>query len=181
MSHRLSSGSNEPGSARNASVAELLESAGAHLHPPAFDETQFGRFLVELGKVGIMSAQAAKRLFLPPFEGRALIEQFIKIGIQSLPIVALTAIFTSMVMTIQFGVQMQRFGAKAYVGNVVSLSLARELCPVLTALMVGGRVGAGIAADLRRASSALSFAVSSSATLCAMRSTPASASPENES
>jgi phospholipid/cholesterol/gamma-HCH transport system permease protein len=53
-----------------------------------------------------------------------------------------------MVMTVQFAVQMARFGAKEYVGNVVSLSLVRELGPVLTALMVGGRVGAGIAAEL---------------------------------
>lgn len=148
MSRRLSPGPNEPAPSQSASVAGILEAAGAHLHPPAFHDTQIGRFVVELGKAGVMSAQAAKRLFLPPFEGRAFIEQIIKIGIQSLPIVALTAIFTSMVMTIQFGVQMQRFGAKAYVGNVVSLSLARELCPVLTALMVGGRVGAGIAAEL---------------------------------
>lgn len=70
------------------------------------------------------------------------------IGWRSLSIVVLTAVFSSMVMVVQFGVQMGRFGAKEYVGNVVSLSLVRELGPVLTALMVGGRVGAGITAEL---------------------------------
>ncbi len=81
-------------------------------------------------------------------ERKAIIEQIESIAIRSLSIVVLTAIFSSMVMTVQFAVQLARFGAKEYVGNVVSLSLVRELGPVLTALMVGGRVGAGISAEL---------------------------------
>lgn len=77
-----------------------------------------------------------------------LIQQIEAIGLHSVIIAVLTAIFSSMVMTVQFGVQLTRFGAKEYVGTVVSLSLVRELGPVLTALMVGGRVGAGITAEL---------------------------------
>ncbi len=71
-------------------------------------------------------------------------EQIDEIGLASLSVATLTAIFSSMVMSVQFAVQMGRFGAKAWVGNVVALSLVRELGPVLTARMVGGRVGAGI-------------------------------------
>jgi phospholipid/cholesterol/gamma-HCH transport system permease protein len=74
--------------------------------------------------------------------------QFDEIAVRSLSVVVLTAVFSSMVMTVQFAVQLSRFGAKEYVGNVVAVSLVRELGPVLTALMVGGRVGAGIAAEL---------------------------------
>ena len=72
----------------------------------------------------------------------------ISIGIGSLPIVLLTAIFTGMVLALQTAYGLQRFGAKNYVGNLVGLALSRELGPVLTAVMVCGRVGAGIAAEL---------------------------------
>ena len=68
-----------------------------------------------------------------------VVEQIEQIGVRSLAVVVLTAIFSSLVMTVQFAVQLSRFGAKEYVGNVVAVSLVRELGPVLTALMVGGR------------------------------------------
>ena len=71
-----------------------------------------------------------------------------QIGLRSITIVLLTAVFSSMVITVQFALQLARFGAKEWVGSVVGVTLARELGPVMTALMVGGRVGAGIAAEL---------------------------------
>jgi phospholipid/cholesterol/gamma-HCH transport system permease protein len=74
--------------------------------------------------------------------------QIVKIGTMSLPVVLLTAVFTGMVLALQTAYGLQRFGAKNYVGNIVSLSLVRELGPVLTALMLAGRVGAGIAAEI---------------------------------
>lgn len=74
--------------------------------------------------------------------------QVVWIGINSLPIVVLTAIFTGMVLAIQTAYGLQRFGAKNYVGNIVGLALIRELGPVLTAVMLAGRVGAGIAAEI---------------------------------
>lgn len=70
------------------------------------------------------------------------------IGARSATIVLITALFTGMVLALQTGIALARFGAKPYVGAVVGLSLARELGPVLTALMVGGRVGAGITAEI---------------------------------
>lgn len=75
-------------------------------------------------------------------------KHIVAIGIRSLPIVLLTAVFTGMVLALQTAYGLQRFGAKNYVGNLVGLALARELGPVLTAVMVCGRVGAGIAAEL---------------------------------
>ena len=69
-------------------------------------------------------------------------------GVGSLNIVALTGLFTGMVLALQTALSLETFGAKNYVGRVVSLSMVRELGPVLTALMVAGRVGSGIAAEL---------------------------------
>jgi phospholipid/cholesterol/gamma-HCH transport system permease protein len=77
-----------------------------------------------------------------------VLEQLEHIGWRSLTIVNLTAIFTGMVMALQMGIFLAQLGAKVYVSRVVGLAILRELGPVLTALMVGGRVGAGIAAEL---------------------------------
>jgi phospholipid/cholesterol/gamma-HCH transport system permease protein len=79
---------------------------------------------------------------------REVCRQIVSIGVSSVPIVLLTAVFTGMVLAIQTSYGLQRFGAKNYVGNLIGLSLARELGPVLTAIMVCGRVGAGIAAEV---------------------------------
>jgi phospholipid/cholesterol/gamma-HCH transport system permease protein len=88
---------------------------------------------------------AARRRRFPWLE---TLRQLESIGSRSLPIVLITALFTGMVLALQTGIALERFGAKLYVGSVVGLSLARELGPVLTALMVGGRVGAGITAEI---------------------------------
>jgi len=84
----------------------------------------------------------------PRFPWLEVVRQMEAIGARSSTIVLITALFTGMVLALQTGIALARFGAKPYVGAVVGLSLARELGPVLTALMVGGRVGAGITAEL---------------------------------
>lgn len=101
-----------------------------------------------LGGIALLMDQTARALFRRPFDLDAILYQVEAIGLRSLSVATLTAVFSGMVMTVQFVAQLARFGAKEYVGSVVSLSLVRELSPVLTALMVGGRVGAGIAAEL---------------------------------
>ncbi|HEX8954552.1 MAG TPA: ABC transporter permease [Polyangia bacterium] len=106
------------------------------------------RFFETAGAIALLGGRTLRAAVRPPFELGAVGRQLEVMGYRSLSVVVLTAVFSSMVMTVQFAVQMARFGAKEYVGNVVSLSLVRELGPVLTALMVGGRVGAGIAAEL---------------------------------
>lgn len=77
-----------------------------------------------------------------------LLRQISKMGTDSIPIVLLTATFTGMVLALQTAYGLHRFGAKNYVGNVVSLATIRELGPVLTSLMLCGRVGAGITAEI---------------------------------
>lgn len=83
-----------------------------------------------------------------PFYFKLIIAQMDAIGARSLSIVLLTSLFTGMVLALQSGYEMAIYGAKMYVGTLVSLSLVRELGPVLTALVVAGRVGAGISAEL---------------------------------
>ena len=101
----------------------------------------FGRYLGLLHDVG-------RDIFHRGIEPREFLRQVVKIGLNSLPIVVLTAIFTGMVLALQTAYGLNRFGAKNYVGNVTSLAMIRELGPVLTALMLCGRVGAGIAAEI---------------------------------
>lgn len=104
--------------------------------------------LDEIGSLGRTAWATLRSTLQRPFDLLELFRQIEAIGVRSTSIVVLTAIFSSMVMTVQFAVQLARFGAREYVGNVVSLSLVRELGPVMTALMVGGRMGAGITAEL---------------------------------
>jgi phospholipid/cholesterol/gamma-HCH transport system permease protein len=114
----------------------------------SFPDGRLARGLILLGGVGTLSAQTFARAFRKPWLVSALAAQIVDIGLRSVSIVILTAVFSSMVMTVQFALQLSRFGAKGWVGTVIGVSLARELAPVLTALTVGGRVGAGIAAEL---------------------------------
>jgi phospholipid/cholesterol/gamma-HCH transport system permease protein len=104
--------------------------------------------LEALGGVGLLTARVARQAVHWPPDVRALVQQIESIGVRSMSVVLLTAVFSSMVITVQFLLQLARFGAKEWTGNAVGVTLARELGPVLTALMVGGRVGAGIAAEL---------------------------------
>jgi phospholipid/cholesterol/gamma-HCH transport system permease protein len=101
-----------------------------------------------MGGIGLLTARTARQALRPPLDMRALMQQMESIGLRSMSVVFLTAVFSSMVITVQFSVQLARFGAKEWSGNAVGVTLARELGPVMTALMVGGRVGAGIAAEL---------------------------------
>jgi phospholipid/cholesterol/gamma-HCH transport system permease protein len=101
-----------------------------------------------LGHFVLLAGQTARVAVRPRFPGLELLRQFEAIGARSSTIVLITALFTGMVLALQTGIALARFGAKPYVGAVVGLSLARELGPVLTALMVGGRVGAGITAEI---------------------------------
>jgi phospholipid/cholesterol/gamma-HCH transport system permease protein len=106
------------------------------------------RFFEQLGELGLLTRDFIRYLFRRPFEARLLIEQLDSIGWRSLNVVNLTAIFTGMVLALQMGGFLSRFGAKIYVSRIMGISLLREMGPVLTALMIGARVGSGIAAEL---------------------------------
>jgi len=84
----------------------------------------------------------------PPYEWDLWMEQFFQLGVRSLTITNITLLFTGMVLAIQTAFSLAAYGGKAFVGDIVALSVVRELGPVLTALMVAGRVGAGITAEI---------------------------------
>ncbi len=112
--------------------------------------------VVEKAKAALLEAQeyvklcaAVFRAFVtPPFYHRDVIEQFDIIGVGSVTVVILTGLFTGAVLALQTGLTLDQFGARTVVGRLVSASMVKELGPVLTALMVAGRVGSGIAAEL---------------------------------
>jgi len=95
-----------------------------------------------------LGGRALSGLVTRPFYARDTIVQLDSIGVGSLGIVFLTGLFTGMVLALQSAVEMERFGATIYIGRLVGASAVRELGPVLTALMVSGRAGSGIAAEL---------------------------------
>jgi len=101
-----------------------------------------------LGRFALLAGATFRAARRPRFPWLETLRQLEAIGARSSTIVLITALFTGMVLALQTGIALERFGAKLYVGSVVGLSLARELGPVLTALMVGGRVGAGITAEI---------------------------------
>ena len=83
-----------------------------------------------------------------PFYFRDVVEQFEQIGIGSLTVVVLTGFFTGAVLALQTGITLDQFGARPFVGRLISASMIKELGPVLTGLMLAGRIGSGIAAEL---------------------------------
>ena len=105
-------------------------------------------WILEVQQFTLLSVRAVIALFTPPRFPSQMYLQMDAIGIGSLNIVILTGLFTGMVLALQTALSLDTFGAKNYVGRVVSISMVRELGPVLTALMVSGRVGSGIAAEL---------------------------------
>jgi phospholipid/cholesterol/gamma-HCH transport system permease protein len=87
-------------------------------------------------------------IFSRPFYWHDVVEQFDQIGIGSLTVVVLTGFFTGAVLALQTGITLDQFGARPFVGRLISASMVKELGPVLTGLMLAGRIGSGIAAEL---------------------------------
>jgi phospholipid/cholesterol/gamma-HCH transport system permease protein len=106
------------------------------------------RAVLEVQEYFRLLGQVARSLVSRPIYTRDIIEQLDAIGIGSLTVVLLTGTFTGMVLALQSGLTLDQFGARSMVGRLVSASMVKELGPVLTALMVTGRVGSGIAAEL---------------------------------
>jgi phospholipid/cholesterol/gamma-HCH transport system permease protein len=105
-------------------------------------------FLAGTGRVVTFAGLALTTALTPPFYPRAILREVVNIGYFSLPVVGLTAIFTGMVLALQSYTGFSRFAAESAVATVVVLSVTRELGPVITGLMVAGRVGAAIAAEI---------------------------------
>jgi phospholipid/cholesterol/gamma-HCH transport system permease protein len=111
-------------------------------------DTWLKRIALEVQEYVLLTAAALRAVVSPPFYRYDIIEQFDLIGVGSLTVVLLTGFFTGAALASQSGLTLDQFGARPIVGRLVSASMIKELGPVLTALMLTGRVGSGIAAEL---------------------------------
>jgi len=107
-------------------------------------------FFGELGGHFIFFKETLKWTFRSPFDGKNFMIQLAEIGYKSLPVTSITTFFTGMVMALQMGKAMDSImsGSSIFIGSAVAIALFRELCPVLTALLLAGRVGSSIAAEI---------------------------------
>jgi phospholipid/cholesterol/gamma-HCH transport system permease protein len=105
-------------------------------------------FTAEVGRVLHLLYNALRLTLHPPIDFRNMFKQMAEVGVMSVPVVIITAIFTGMVLALQTYTGFRRFGAESLVGSVVALSMTREMGPVLTGLIVAGRAGAAMAAEL---------------------------------
>ena len=109
---------------------------------------RFVEFVRYAGGTSILLGETLFWIPMPPLRRRQIIEQMSKIGVDSLPIVSLISLFTGMVLALQSAYQMQKLSAEMYIASLVAVSMTRELGPVLTALIVAGRIGASITAEV---------------------------------
>jgi phospholipid/cholesterol/gamma-HCH transport system permease protein len=106
------------------------------------------RFVIGLGEWTRFILRALYHCLTPPFYPKLFVKQLVDMGFYSLPVVGLTTIFAGMVIALQSYSGFSRFGAESAVASVVLIAVTRELAPVLSALMVAGRIGAAMAAEI---------------------------------
>lgn len=116
--------------------------------PIALLENKLKLFFLEVEELSLLSVRAVIGIFAKPFYYREFITQLDRIGVGSLFIILLTGLFTGMVMALQALLQLKPFAATSYVGGMVAVTMVKELGPVLSALMVTGRVGSAITAEI---------------------------------
>lgn len=119
-------------------LTRLLERLGAHVL----------RFLDQAGDFAVVSGRAFAGIFRRPFDGHNLLRQFSAVGVNSIPVVVLTSLAVSMVFAVQLAFGFKQFQAEGLASQVEGLAVVRELAPVITGLMMAGRVGSAMAAEL---------------------------------
>jgi len=110
--------------------------------------SRLGSSMTHMGEVSLLTLRTVRSIPKRPLEIPALLHQMESMGVRSMAIVVVTSVFIGMVMTIQFAWGLRRFGGVEYIPRVVVLSFVRELGPTLTAIIVGGRIGSGMAAEV---------------------------------
>ena len=108
----------------------------------------FLNFLAATGRLGMFAATATSHCVRPPFYTRHVLRQMVEIGYYSLPVVGMTTLFTGMVLALQTSSSFTTINAEAATATIVVFAVTRELAPVLAGLMVAGRIGASIAAEI---------------------------------
>lgn len=110
-------------------------------------------FLAQVGRIADLTWQTAYWIAVAPFKGKGLrwkstVEQMVRIGYESIPIVCLIAFFVGLIIAMQSAYQLQQFGATIYVADMTAVSITRELSPLLTAIVLSGRSGSAITAEI---------------------------------
>ncbi len=106
------------------------------------------RFLDQAGDFAVVSGRAFRAIFRRPFDGASLMYQFQAVGVNSIPVILLTSLAVSMVFAVQLAYGFKQFQAEGLAAQVNGLAIVRELAPVITGLMMAGRVGSAMAAEL---------------------------------
>ena len=104
--------------------------------------------LAAIGEMTRLALAALRRLFTRPFETRLTLYELERIGFESMGVVGMVGLFIGMVLVVQIGYTLKRFGAEAYASEVVALAVVREMGPVLAGFLVAGRTGSGVAAEI---------------------------------
>ena len=107
-------------------------------------------FIHDMGEMVLLSFSINRWMFRKPFDSKLILQQMVKIGYESIPVAVITALFTGMVLALQAGYTLETKikGVSQFLGSVVTLSLVRELGPVLTAMVIAGRMGSAVAAEI---------------------------------
>ena len=105
-------------------------------------------FLIETGELSFFAARFFRQTFKKPFEFQELLHQCYRVGVQSLPLVAVTGFIMGLVFTIQTRPTLDEFGAVSWMPSMIGISIVRELGPMITALICAGKIGSGIGAEL---------------------------------
>lgn len=109
---------------------------------------KFDDHFVQLGGMYYLCRQVTRETFRGKFYWPLLADQIYNVGVKSLPLVIITAVSTGMVMSLQFGLGLEKFGGKLYVPKLVAVTILREMGPVFTSLMIAARIGAGFASEI---------------------------------
>ena len=111
-------------------------------------KTQFNSFLIEIGEMSYFTARFFKQVFKRPFELKELLRQCYQMGNRSLLLVIITGFIIGLVLDLQTRPTLMEFGAVSWMPSMVSISIVREIGPIITALVCAGRIGSGIGAEL---------------------------------
>jgi phospholipid/cholesterol/gamma-HCH transport system permease protein len=101
-----------------------------------------------IGSVALFGLRALREMFRPPFETKEIVRQIFSLGLQSLPLIALSGLAVGVVMSMHTRSSLERFGAEALIPSALAIAMIKETGPLVTGLLVSGRVGAGIGAEL---------------------------------
>ncbi|MCD4833889.1 MAG: ABC transporter permease [Bacteroidales bacterium] len=135
----------------NLNIKKIFRNKTTKSNHKEFDLSRFKNvetFLNEIGGLSLFTSKFFRELFRPPYEYKEFLKQSYTIGLSTLPLIGITAFIMGLVLTLQSRPVMAEFGAESWLPGMVSVSIVREIGPVITALICAGKIGSGIGAEL---------------------------------